>query len=928
MSGGLDKRALVFPEKYEAVNKRAFDVDVHGYIALGTGATVNLACIRGNSIERCYSFSVNSGNVSSLIFTWKSMLFIGTSTGVIYCYSLAKRKFVCEEIPGKDMGGVLKIGKLGELIVVMYSSGKIVSYGIVSHQDERIDILPQWEIVLSGKFNDFVVDPIKGERIFVYGRDTGSFSIYAVKSGATPKVLVEAFTLSDNLIIQTAIFSEHINRYVIMVTEQVLLWYDIDLNLIASVQHHQKTVSQFDTVIQFPNDHRKLLALHKTGTISLYEVTDNFELHVLKEVKHYAQTQSIVSIAASPMRDDQLVVYYAPLGLALLDAASFTMVSVCPLMTDCVTAIGSDGLSCVFGTSTGNVRVTNLDNVTQCFLYRVSEHPIRFVSVISKERKVYWATKTDFGVIDIRDRFVKMMPRKALPIIKIACSLSGGLVVQRDERVLGIFIDGVEHYWASESRITDFCLNHQRSSTSKGDVAILTRKNNVIVLSYSAAKGIEKRVSKRKLEADSTATTIGWSGNRYAVGFTNGSVSVYHLQNGARQRNSLVKNSSITAATVYDDVVIGLTHDGTLFEIDDSGKCVLYPHAISHYVVVRSKVILVLHTSGKLAFLKTPGFESLAVSSNALNLPQLKELQADAILSNPVMSDEKDYIPTLFSRKKKGHGGICYMSKEGRDFWLHLLNRQPLRMMLHAADGESQEYEQTIAKIVTMSTPTNVLQRHKIFMTLLYANRFTEAADSLFAGAGASSVDGLMKSTILAVAVNGFENGVSEEQCARIKPAGISLILNGHASSGANLLKLAKLDSVAIEYLLQTGRTASALRFIRTLDSAEERKGYCFQIATMFWEKKRVRDAFFFFLAAGEIHPALFALHSMKLILDAFFLKHYLLENNLLVDISEEKAQKIPGLVTVSALCRLIDTDFRRRLENLDIPVERFFPEH
>ena len=924
---GLDKRVLVFPEKYQNVNRKAFDVDVHGYVALGTGTSVNLACVRGSVIERCYSFSVGSGMVSALIFGRKSTLFLGTSTGAVYYYSLSSRRFLGQELASKELGGVVKMARLGEYVVVMYSSRRIIAYNVsaASERKDKVEFAVIWEIVVDAKMNDFVVDPFKGDRIFVFGKDTGSFSIYAVKNGRSPKVVVESFTLSDNLIIQSAVFSEHMNRYVIMVTEQALLWYDIDLNLIAPVLHHQKTVSQFDSIIQFRNDHRKVLGVHKTGTISLYEVSDDFELKVQKEVMHFAQTQTLVSIMPSPMQDDQLVAFYAPLGLALLDASSFNMVSVCPLLTDEVTAIGSDGMSYTFGTSTGNVRVANLDNVNHCLLYRVSDQPIRFVSVVSKAKKIYWTTESEFGQIDISDRSVKLMPRKSLSVVRIVSSGRGGLVVQRDAQVLGIFVEGVEQYWASDVPIVDFCLNQQRSSTRHGEIAVLTR-HYLVILSYAVGK-IEKRVAKRKLETDSTATTIGWYGNRYAIGFTNGSVSAYHVQNGALLWNSLVKNSSIKFVLLYEDIVVGLSHDGSLFEIDNSGKTSLYHSTVSQIVSVRSKVILVLHTDGRLVLLKVPSFELLAANSDTLELPQLHELQSEKILANPVCDDSNDeLLPELCSHKRPPQKGLCYMSGEGRDFWLHILKKQPLRMMFYAADGKSKEYEETVAKVVTMSTPTNVFQRHKIFTTLLYANRFNEAADSLFAGAGASTVDGLMRSTILAVAVSGFEDGVSEEQCARIKPAGISLILNGHSSSGANLLKLAKLDSVAIEYLLQTNHVGMALKFIRALDSEEERKQYCFEIAKSFWEKKRIREAFFFFLSANELHPALFALYKMNLVVDCFFLKFYLMKNNMLVEVDQCKAKLVPGLASLQDLCQMIDADFRSRLERLKIPTERFFP--
>lgn len=282
------------------------------------------------------------------------------------------------------------------------------------------------------------------------------------------------------------------------------------------------------------------------------------------------------------------------------------------------------------------------------------------------------------------------------------------------------------------------------------------------------------------------------------------------------------------------------------------------------------------------------------------------------------------YIPQVFSKHSAFNPAdrlIPYMSKEGRDFWLHLLNQPSLRLMNISALGNSSRYENTLANILSLLDYTPSLQPI-IFDAFLFAHR-TEEADKLLSKESPSSPT-FMTNSIIGTALVSFDEEMTEQQVARIKSAGIALIMNNKRKEGGKLLRIAKLDSVAASYLIQAGHPIEAMRFVRSLTSEEEKKKDCFEVALKYVEKSRYVEAMLLFITSGEYHPALFCLVKLRLIIDAYVIKAFLLKKKMLREVKGQKALSIPNLVPLKKLCQTIDAQFSSLLMRNNIDAHKF----
>lgn len=170
-----------------------------------------------------------------------------------------------------------------------------------------------WVIDLDSEMTNFSIDPFTNKKIFLYNKNkdnsfiiinleehNGSFSSISSQKDNSSNIVLPKVSFSSSLnkydfksfdnnpsvkgteiivhqysTIQCAQFSRHIQNHIFILTEHVLILYNIDLDLFTRVNltniKSQKS-AHFDRFIQFETDHRKLLIVYKTGAISLFSL--------------------------------------------------------------------------------------------------------------------------------------------------------------------------------------------------------------------------------------------------------------------------------------------------------------------------------------------------------------------------------------------------------------------------------------------------------------------------------------------------------------------------------------------------------------------------------------------------------------------------------------------------------------------------------
>lgn len=292
--------------------------------------------------------------------------------------------------------------------------------------------------------------------------------------------------------------------------------------------------------------------------------------------------------------------------------------------------------------------------------------------------------------------------------------------------------------------------------------------------------------------------------------------------------------------------------------------------------------------------------------------------------SSTIETDFGVYVPRVFNKDDTFdpfNRIIPYATNVGRDCWLHLLKVPSLRLMNICALGNSSRYESTLAEIISLLDYSPALQPI-IFDHYLFAHR-VEDADKVLSKESPTSPN-FMIDSIIGTALITFDEEMTEEQIARIKSAGISLIMNNKRKLGAALLRIAKLDSVAASYLIQAGHPLEAMRFVRWLTSDDEKKRNTFEVAIKYYEKSRFKEAALLFMTSGEYHPALFCLTKLRLIYDAYVIKAFLMKKKMLKEVKGQKALGIPNLLPLKKLCQTIDAQFASLLGRNGIDAQKF----
>ena len=958
----MNSQIPLFPSSFLPENYDAIDISANNVVAFATGNTITLSIISNLKLDQCFTFTIGRNIVTTLKFhpTGKYLL-IGDNIGNIFAFNARKRIFIANPyFHGSNFSYVQQIEFYKNGILVLYKSGYLAFFMIFQSQESKTLIFNcAWETSTTHNtkcFTNFSIDPFDKRRIFLYEKNSNLLQMFQINEIHSPaKPISQPLELSDGITILNAQFSFHIQDMVYLVTEDNLMFFHVELSVIIPISHYSRITSALSNIVQFPSDHVKLLLLHRDGSMSLLHLQKPFNFFAANEINHTLQNQELINYCLCPSRDDLLVCVYNPFGITLLDMTTFKTISVIPICFDRTVSICSDGERYVFGSEKGYIITGSVYNINDKSIFKISDEPVTFVSNQSPSKNtLYWSSKGKAGEIDLANHKIMNYKERSLRLTKAIDSPYGALGVIRGVSVIGIFIDGNEQLFTSADQVLDLCFEDSKSNPSSGSVMILTEKRSsysLIFFNYSNSTGISKIYQKKQIESTSQPTSCSWKGSIYVVGFSDGNIILYHGQNQSNILKISIKNSPIQKlqfSTSNTSTLFALTSDGTIFQIKGQNVTPICEENVDDFLVINGyDQIMCLRNDSSIFFISLidykPLYYHLSDSSFGL-IPTEKQISINFINQNPVLNvcinkhnlaqntnilNENDFImfPLIYSQPHihksiyKVNRSIVYCSSQGKDFWQQLLGRSSMFQMFHYASGESSYYENIKCDILLEG---NIEQTHAptLYQNLLYADRIEEAVKILDKVPASSK--SYMLVTVEATAAIAFadQGEVTEEQCARLKSAGIALIMNNKTRNGSLLLRIARLDAVAAEYLIQVGKINEAMEFIRTTLSKEEKKDACFMLGKLYLAASKYKKAMMFFLTSEEYLLALYCLYKSRCFFDSFIIKQYLLIKNL-IDVDDNEKFKLLGIkVNPNRLCLLIDKHFGSILINRNIDPE------
>jgi WD40 repeat protein len=880
-----------FPGGWVPENSRAIDFSSDGIVVAASGSTLHFANVAPTQFTRSYSTCVSDHAVTAVRFHPQlRQLAIGDSQGSIFVWEIDSRTRVSALISHQQTP-VFAFEWRNSILLVLRSDGRLtgISYSAAtSVQSHHFSVI--WEVSLSIEATQMQLNPHTGDQLLL-GRAGQQFGIYRFENASDPPVpQLPSILVSRDEDISDVQWATHLPGHVYIVFGSAICIFSVESQGILTCGHHQRIASPFHTILQFPSNHKQLFVIHKSGTITIMNSTVPFSLDLEREVIHKLKHQKLVTVCKAELDDRFVVMWYCPSCLALYDVRRHRIVATLPLLIPKLTVFGSDGTSIAIGTEDGSVICTDLYDLERTQLFRVSESPVLFTSFCPSKNRVFWHTKKQLGAIDLHRRTVAVYAGGAIPVRRAVGSFEGGLLVQRANQVLGVFVEEREVPILLDADVLDFCFDDGSSNLFEGSLAVLLETEKIILYQYSA-RGVAQM---RQLLPLPGAISIAWRDRMFVYGAPDGTI------NTIDQRTS--KSSPLFRHQLFRPRVLQIAHS-CVYGVSSSGEFFAQRAAsalrVRSFFPIAPTLALVLTFEGVLETVSLPGFQRL-LSSSTLLPPATRQ---------------------VFIRQKLEEPNP-YFSVHGRDAWLSLSAEPPMRLVGLSGVGDSRKLLDAEITILRESHATNEHARDLLFPALVFADRLSEAS-ALSESSNPhrpSFVRSVLWSTLAL-------SELSEPQRGILRSAAIELVKAGKVDDAALFFRFANSDELAIQCFLERDRLDIALQFLRRPLADAQRQEVMLKCGGYLLRKGHLSRAVPFLAGSHAFHPLLFVLYTLNEIADAFFLKRYAQEKGLLCAITPERQRTLGNIMGLDELSHIIDAEFQSLLYALNVPITKFFPE-
>lgn len=894
-----------FPSHYVGENQGAFDVSESGIVACATGSTIHLSYLNGAKLVRGYSAQIGKNPITALKFdTNKRQLAVGNSRGSVYLVDIDTRNPIAACTFSKDRDPVLALEWRHSILIVLWANKKLaaLSYSAAVSTDKSGAFQHQhfsviWEITLPVEHTRMVLNPHSRDMLLL-SREGPEFSIYKfVSTTEAPVQFMGLVEMSCGGQIHDAQWCLSMPQQILLVLGDEIVAFSIVTQGIAPVAHQQRVASPFKKILQFPSNGKHVFVMHMSGTISILNSEDPTNLTLEKELIHKEKPNTLVNWCQAPLDDNRIVLWYSPMGIGVYDDGKQSIVSLLPLCSSRITSFSTDGVSLAIGRSDGSIVCSDLFDMERTNVFKVASEPVLFTALCPGRNRVYWHTKSSLGAVELSSRFVRLFGGRALPVTKAIGSFEGALVVQRTPLVLGVFVNDIESPVLLEKPALDLCFDEGNAGIDEGCFAVLIESFEILLYRYNRHK---VRLYKRlgSFYGSLTPMSLAWRDNTFIFGTQEGSVHTINLALKKIEARFRHQNWKPKSLSFYEGEVYGISSQGYLFAGDKQTSV----HVLDYFPISRH-LILVLRANGVLELLTMPDFQPLLQRSSML----------------PIQSRQE-----LIKSKLLGAREETYFTADGRDAWLCLRDDPPLRMNALCGVGDAGKFIDCEIALTKTSQLTPAAMKMKLFSQLLFANRFTEASDVLLT-ADIEEQD-YVHSVLLASVALGFTKSISDKQQARLKASAIMLLQSGSFEEGAMLLRLGMLDRDAVKYLLDYNRVGLAVRFVRSMQDAEEKRRGMLKCGMYLLQRGKVKRSVPFFAGCREFHPLLFALYTLGEIMDCYFLKKYAESKELLKPLDPNLAKECNNMLGFDELCAMIDAEFQSLLCELNVDMDEVLP--
>lgn len=944
----------VIPSAFLPDNVNAIDWGACGMACFATGSTINFFEIIDGKINRLYSHNFKVSEISALKFhSINRIMAFGDTLGNLLFWDVERRGAICSILPYAMNAKCLDICWKGNSVIALFSNNHLVSLclnsNINTENQRRMEI--QWEIQLKEKYSHVSFDPNPTGYILLSCNEP-QFSVYEFKPGdSKPKPFYEYVELSCPDKIQDIQWSQHFPGFIWVVLKNEIVFFHINSKTLIPMIRQRTSASSFAKLFQFHDEYKKFIVFHRNGLLTIFQAKDKLNYVIDKEIQPKHCSSQVIKVASNPMSSKELFLVYSNLGPALYNIDKEKAVTSCfnfPIET---TAIDYKEDYYAVGTATGNIILYQYASFDFKGIknYKVSDTPVDFVGLSMAIHKIFFKCKSQIGEIRLDTHEVVIFSNRSLPARRCFSTSLGAFIVQRDTHILGIFVNGREMPALLSSDIVDLSIKESISGPSTGELAVLLKSKDIYFLKYDPDNGVKFLSSKFSIRTPVNPVSICVSTKQMIIAFDNGNLLTHSFTTKKTSSSSIII-TGITSMRFCNDILFGLCFNGTTLFCSDGNNFRQCPLIVTSFVPVSSSLVFVINDDHIARFLRVSDWHQIIGETEMLLPMPNKERIAYhiehhplSLITNEALSKTNSEIAVTIGSMDGDNNeenkteelpkhDLPELSLEGfgletpwfhpdsRDIWLMLRedDQVPLSLQCHTGAGSTGCFEQVIAcldSMVQYITPEFLPQK---FSAALFANDYDGAAQILIQDNTVQS--DLMKNATLSGCVIACSENPPEKLVIHLKAVAIQLFLQNSFEDGAILLRMAKLDHVAADYLLDHDQLEFGLKFIRAcIYNKDEKNALLLKLGSKFFEKGLKDRAMRVFAACSQWHLALWILKSTGRIPDSFFIKKYLVYRGLLRPISPELQKSFPDILPLIDLIAQIDIDFAEFATNAGV---------
>ena len=884
------------PMEFTEDNTNAIDFGFCGVVAIATSHIVNFCYYLNKELKQSFSISPSSSVVTCIKFHPRnSVIAIGCIDGSLFLYDVDLQKYigyyVTNASQGNDNSKCIGIVWSGSTFIVLYEKNQLSCYSYAINEESKrtkkqYNITSVWDFQLEDSYDNIAIDVCSYNKLILSSSKTNSFLFYDLRniaSNGIPGNLKPVFLESKKRLMD-AQFHAHIPGYVFLLMEDELLLYDEQSQIILTLFQANRSNLFFSEIIQLVTNHKLIFLLSKEGSLLTLKLNDSFRFDLEEEFNCSSPHIKIKAVALFQYDDSVMVWLLHPMNICLYDVELKRVRTMIPFYSSKIICSAVNSQYIVTGMSNGVIVVHSLYDPQKKLCFRISEehHPITSVFIHETKKIVIWHMKHMFGFIDIEKKTIHRSNTK-YPVLKVLHSPKGGLIVQRGQTALSVFIHRHEYPLVVNQAIVDFCFNAEECDSKKGKFLIATEGGELQFFEYSEEERIKNPFLRLKPQGVAgSITSLAWSGDIFATGTKLGTVSFMNIKTGIMNAFSPLQ-SPITHLQIIDN---------KMYFVSKNRLCCgptginISSFLIESFSQVPNLPLFACLWNGYTSFIKMNDFRPIYDNPLVLRLPHQLEFSIERVKDN------------------------MYTSQEVRDLVLALKGKNNLRINAKSCYGDNPLYLSEIALSVAKLSKN----RTHIYHAYIYLDQFDKASQVMF-DSDPNSND-FLASVLFGIAAWGQVQGTQKE---KIMEASSKLFALGKDSQAALLMRLVKADDEAFEVLLKKNKINQCLKFVRLMDE-KERKAALFEVGCYYYTQKRLEDAALLFVAASEGHPALECVYSLGNIMDSFIVRNLMIESNILNELSEERKNMI-NLMDLTHLNKKIDKEFAIYCEKMSIRV-------